>query len=152
MKSYNQIIICGNVGNAPELKKAGDTNVARFSVATTEGGYTNKATGKAYPEKTTWHRIVAWGNLAEVAVKYIAKGTPVFVTGKLNLEEWTDANGQQKSQTIVIASDFILLGGKNDATPAPQVPTAGIPVYSGNTEIFQQAEPKPAMPSDDLLF
>lgn len=80
--SVNKVILIGNVGQDPEIRYVDTRPVASFSLATTDRAYTT-ASGVQIPERTEWHRIVMWDKSAEIAEKYIRKGTKLYVEGKL---------------------------------------------------------------------
>lgn len=113
MASVNKVIIIGNLGSDPDVKKttAGQP-VANLSVATSEK-WTDK-TGNAQ-EKTEWHRIVVWGRLAENCGKYLKKGRPVYVEGKLQTREYPDPrdNTQKKYITEIIANQVLFLSSSS---------------------------------------
>lgn len=100
----NKVFLIGNVGKDPEIKylSSGDA-VANFSLATTM-----KVKGE---EKTEWHKIVAFGKVAEVIEKYVTKGSRLCVEGRLQTEEWEDKNGAKHYTTKIILSDLSMLGG-----------------------------------------
>lgn len=95
MSGLNKAIVVGYVGKDPETRAAGSQNVCNFSVATSE-----KYDGQ---ERTEWHRIVAWGKLADACAKYLAKGSLVAVEGKLQTREWEDKNGAKQRTTEIVA-------------------------------------------------
>jgi len=102
--------LIGNLGNAPEIKTiAGGKKMARFSMATNET-YRN-AKGEKVTE-TQWHTIVAWGKVAEIAEKYLAKGKEVALEGKLINRNYTDKAGTKKYITEVQVNEILLLGEK----------------------------------------
>jgi single-strand DNA-binding protein len=107
--SFNKIIIVGNLGRDPELRYTPQGNaVCNFSVATNE-----KKRDKAgeLQDITTWFRITLWGKQAENASKYLTKGSPVYVEGRLRVEEWTDREGGQRYTLEVQATDMQFIGG-----------------------------------------
>ncbi len=106
----NQVHIIGNLGKDPEIKtlESGKKN-ARFSVAA-RGAYVNEA-GKRV-ESTEWINIVAWDGLAAMAEKYLTKGKQVAICGRIHTREYTDAKGERKWITEIVATDILLLGGK----------------------------------------
>lgn len=118
MSGVNKVIIVGNLGKDPEVKAAGQSTVANFSLATSES-YTDKSGAKQ--EKTEWHRIVAWGKLAELAGQYLKKGRQVYVEGKLQTREW-EKDGQKKYTTEIVASNITFLGGKQESKPEADEP------------------------------
>ena len=106
----NQVHVLGNLGKDPEIKKfESGKKCASFSVAAREA-FVNEQ-GKRV-ESTQWINVVAWNGLADIAEKYMHKGKQVAVCGRLNTRDYTDAQGQRKWVTEVVASDILLLGGK----------------------------------------
>ncbi len=98
----------GNLGNAPEVKTTeSGKKLARFSVATNES-YRN-AKGEKVTE-TTWHNLVAWGKVAEIAEKYLTKGKEVAVEGKLINRSYTDKEGNKKYITEVEVNELLMFG------------------------------------------
>lgn len=110
MSMQNQVHIIGHVGKDPEIKTTqnGKKN-ARFSVAAKEA-FVN-AEGKRV-ESTQWVSILAWEGLATIAEKYVTKGSQIGVQGKLVIREYTDAKGERKWITEVVADEILLLGTK----------------------------------------
>ena len=117
--SLNKIQLIGNVGQEPQVRTAGDQKVASFTLATTE----KRKDKSGNPiQETEWHNIVIWGKLAEVAEKYVTKGTALYVEGKIKTEKYTK-DGQDRYVTRVVASSFQMLGGKQENNaPAQQRP------------------------------
>jgi single-strand DNA-binding protein len=106
----NKVQLIGNLGNAPEVKTTeSGKKLARFRVATDET-YRN-AKGEKVTE-TTWHNIVAWGKVAELAEKYLTKGKEVAIEGKLINNSYTDKDGNKKYSTEVQVSEILMLGSK----------------------------------------
>ncbi|MBK8522597.1 MAG: single-stranded DNA-binding protein [Ferruginibacter sp.] len=105
----NKVQLIGNLGNAPEVKTTeSGKKLARFSVATNES-YRN-AKGEKVTE-TTWHNLVAWGKVAEIAEKYLTKGKEVAVEGKLINRSYTDKEGNKKYITEVEVNELLMFGG-----------------------------------------
>ena len=106
----NKVQLIGNLGNGPEVKTLeSGKKMARFSVATNEV-YRN-AKGEKVTE-TQWHRVVAWGKLAEIAEKYLDKGKEIAIEGKLVNRSYTDKDGNKKYVTEVQLSELLMLGVK----------------------------------------
>ena len=122
--SLNKVILIGNLGKEPEVRSTpGGQTVANFSIATKEK-YTKKDGEKV--DKTEWHRIVMWGKVAEIAGKYLKKGSLVCIEGKIVTRSY-DKDGAKVYTTEIIANEMKMLGGKQDssqssfeAAPAPQ--------------------------------
>ncbi|MGB4846030.1 MAG: single-stranded DNA-binding protein [Ferruginibacter sp.] len=110
----NKVQLIGNLGNDPEVKTTENgKKLARFSVATNES-YRN-ASGEKVTE-TTWHNLVAWGKAAEIAEKYLNKGSEIAIEGKLINRSYTDKDGNKKYITEVQVNELLMLGSKTAAT------------------------------------
>jgi single-strand DNA-binding protein len=104
--SVNKVILVGNLGKDPEVRRmtSGDP-VVNLSIATSES-WRDKASGER-KEKTEWHRVVIFNkNLADVAEKYLKKGSKVYVEGQLQTRKWTDKDGAEKYSTEVVLQNF----------------------------------------------
>jgi single-strand DNA-binding protein len=113
--SVNKVILIGNLGKDPEVRSMQNGGkVANLSIATSES-WRDKATGEK-KEKTEWHRVVIFGNLAEIAEKYLKKGSKVYVSGSLQTRKWTDQSGAEKYSTEVVlqgyGGELTMLDGK----------------------------------------
>jgi len=103
--SVNKFIGLGFVGNEPEIRQTQDGRaVANFSVATSES-WKDKNSGEK-KEKTEWHRVVAFGNLADIVKNYVRKGSKVYVEGSIQTRKWTDKEGIEKFTTEIILQGF----------------------------------------------
>ena len=110
--SINKVILIGNVGRDPEIRyTAPGQAVASFSLATTERGYT-AANGTQVPDRTAWHGIVMWGKNAEIAERYIRKGSQLYIEGKLRTRTWEDKNQIKRQVTEIYVDTFDFLGRK----------------------------------------
>lgn len=117
--SLNKVMLIGNVGKDPEVRyldgnnnpNSGSTKVATFTLATTER-YRDR--NGELRENTEWHNIVAWRNSADVAEKYIRKGTQLYIEGKLRTRSWTDQTGNKRFTTEITVDNLQLLGRKSD--------------------------------------
>lgn len=118
MGYVNKVILIGNLGKDPEIRQLpSGQNVASFSLATTEN-YTNKAGEKV--KQTEWHRISAFGRLADIAGKYLHKGKQVYIEGKLRTRQWEDNNNQKHSMTEIIALAIQMLGQAREGTSSQE--------------------------------
>jgi len=107
--SVNKVILLGNVGGDPEISYvAPGQPLARMRLATNEKARTNAA-GAKIPERTEWHNIVMWGRQAEVAEKYIRKGTQLYIEGHLRTRNWEDRNNIKHTITEIYVDSFELL-------------------------------------------
>ncbi len=104
--SVNKVILVGNLGRDPEIRFSQDgKKIVNMSLATSES-WNDKATGERR-EKTEWHRVVIFNDrLADVAEKYIKKGSKVYVEGQLQTRKWTDNAGVEKYSTEVVLQNF----------------------------------------------
>jgi len=117
MASVNKAIIVGNLGRDPELRKTDSgQSVCNFSVATNER-WLDKDKNKQ--ERTEWHRIVTWAKIAENCAKYLKKGRPVYIEGRLQTREFEDKKGNKRTTTEVVAQVVQFLGSRQDGDEAP---------------------------------
>lgn len=106
--SFNKITVVGNLGKDPELRYTPQGNaVCNFSVATNEK---RRDKGGDLQDVTTWFRITLWGKQAENASKYLTKGSPIYVEGRLRVEEWSDKDGKTRYTLDVQATDMQFIG------------------------------------------
>jgi single-strand DNA-binding protein len=109
--SFNKVILVGNVGKDPEIRRFENNIKASFSLATSET-YTPKGGDKV--TQTEWHNIVAWRRLADLAENYIHKGSQILVEGKLRYRSYDDRDGIKRYIVEVEADVIQLLGRKSD--------------------------------------
>ncbi len=114
--SFNKVILVGNVGKDPEIRRFENNIKASFSLATSET-YTPKGGDKV--TQTEWHNIVAWRRLAELAENYIRKGSQILIEGKLRYRSYDDRDGNKKYIVEVEADVIQLLGRKPDGQTQP---------------------------------
>ena len=159
--SVNKVILIGNVGKDPEVRYFDNGgSVANFTMATTERGYT-AANGTQVPDRTEWHNIVLWRGLAEIAEKYIRKGTKVYIEGKIRTRSYDDSQGNKRYVTEVWGDQMELLSsrpdGQNTSAQSSQPPATGTTTPSQQTTATkptESANPSIATTdeSDDLPF
>lgn len=105
----NEVTLIGRVGNTPELKKAGNNNVCKFSLATDD---TFKNSKGEKVKTTTWHNLVAWNKTAENCAKFIKKGSHVVIRGKITNSTYVDKEGIKRFNTDILVEKMILLDKK----------------------------------------
>lgn len=106
----NRVQLIGHLGMDPDVKQLDSgRNMAKFSLAT-NGTYKNQKGEKI--TDTQWHNLVAWGKTAEIAEKYLKKGSEVAVDGKLTSRSYEDKDGVKKYITEVVVNEILMLGGK----------------------------------------
>ena len=110
--SFNKIIIVGNLGRDPELRYTpqGDA-VCSFSMATNER---KKDKSGEFQDVTTWFKVTLWRRQAENASKYLSKGSPVYIEGRLQIEEWTDRDGKERFTLGVQATDMQFISSRGE--------------------------------------
>ena len=123
----NKVILIGNLGADPEVRYSqSGTAIASFRIATTEVW---KKQDGSKEEQTEWHRIVTFGRLAEICGEYLAKGSKVYIEGRLQTRKWQDKEGQDRYTTEIVAREMKMLtsrggGGENvqgtDEPPFPE--------------------------------
>ena len=107
----NKVQLIGHMGNAPEIRSTeAGKKLARFSVATDE--IYRSSTGEKVKE-TQWHNLVAWGKVADIAEKYLHKGSEVAIEGKLINRNYTDKEGNKKYISEVQVNEMLMLGSKS---------------------------------------
>lgn len=124
MGSLNKVMLIGRLGNDPEKKttQSGST-VTNLSLATSEN-YKDKQGNKQ--EKTTWHKIILWNKLADLAEQYLSKGKQIYIEGSLGTNEWTDNDGNKRYSTEITAHTMQFLDAKdsqssnNQRSPEPK--------------------------------
>jgi single-strand DNA-binding protein len=116
MASLNKVMLIGNLGRDPEIRHTqSGTAVATLSVATNERW--NTAEGDK-AERTEWHRVVAFGKLAEICGQHLAKGRTVYIEGRIQTRTW-EKEGDKRSVTEIVAGSVQFLGGNGKGAPAP---------------------------------
>ncbi|MBW7844999.1 MAG: single-stranded DNA-binding protein [Bacteroidia bacterium] len=147
--SVNKVILIGNLGRDPEQPRVlGPNNTRRvltISLATSET-YTDSKTGERRTD-TEWHRVELLDNLADVAHKYLKKGSSVYIEGKIRTEKWTDQNGTEKSGIKIRANNLTLIGSRNNNTNDN---TNSSPAQADNGNAVSNESSTPE--SDDLPF
>ncbi|MDH4037723.1 MAG: single-stranded DNA-binding protein [Candidatus Krumholzibacteria bacterium] len=145
MSGVNKVIIIGNLGADPTVRyTAGGAPVANFNVATSER-FNNKAGERE--ERTEWHRVVAFGKLAEICEKYLKKGKQVYVEGRLQTRSWDDPSGQKKYMTEIVANNMQMLGRVGETGGADYSQD-----YGNNNEPAPQGAGSGGTEDDDLPF
>ncbi len=144
MRGVNRVMLIGNLGKDPDVQfLEGNIGVAKFSLATTETF--KDRTGKLISQ-TEWHTVVLWRGLAELAQKYLHKGSLVYIEGRLRTRSWEDKEGNKKFATEVVGDNLIMLDKKMDGSHSPVPSQEGMEGLNGNDS------PVVGEPSPDLPF
>ncbi len=117
MRGVNRVMLIGNLGKDPDIQfLEGNIAVAKFSLATTE---TYKDRSGKLISQTEWHTVVLWRGLAELAQKYLHKGSLVYIEGRLKTRSWEDKEGHKKFATEIVGDNLIMLDKRTDGNHAP---------------------------------
>lgn len=112
MRGVNRVMLIGNLGKDPDLQYLeGNIGVAKFSLATTE---TYKDRSGKLVSQTEWHTVVLWRGLAELAQKYLHRGSMVYIEGRLRTRSWEDKDGNKKFATEVVGDNLIMLDKRGE--------------------------------------
>lgn len=141
--SFNKVILVGNVGKDPEIRRFENNIKASFSLATSET-YTPKGGDKV--TQTEWHNIVAWRRLAELSENYIRKGTQILVEGKLRYRSYDDRDGNKRYVVEVEAEAIQLLGRKPDG----QNQSAGTQATQENSGSYSAPPQSSSSPENNI--
>ena len=126
-KGVNKVIIVGNLGQDPDVKQLQNGSVTNISVATSES-WKDKNSGEN-TERTEWHRIVFFNKIAEIAGKYLKKGSKVYIEGSLRTRKWEDKDGNDRYTTEIVANEMQMLDSKS-GEPAGTPSTRAKPVQT----------------------
>ena len=118
----NKVMLIGNVGKDPDVKYYdADQAVAQFPLATTERGYVLQ-NGTRVPDRTDWHNIVMWRELAKIAEKYVHKGDKLFIEGRIRYRYYDDKKGQRRFIAEIYAENMEMLTSKQNQATTPHSP------------------------------
>lgn len=134
-RSLNKVFLIGSVGNIETRVINNGDSVATISLATDES-YVNKQTGQKV-EQTEWHRVVVFGKLAEIASRYVTKGSKLHIEGKLRTREW-EKDGVKRYTTEIVMNEMLMLGGGQNQGVGQQPPQNGHQVQQQQAYAQQQ--------------
>ena len=138
MASLNRVLLIGNLGADPELSYT-PSGTAKVSMRlATHEVWTNKSGEKG--ERTEWHRVIAWGRLAEICGEYLGKGRQIFVEGRLQTRSWEDRDGNKRWTTEIVATGMQMLGSPREASSEAATSMTGLEM------------PDVPEPDDDIPF
>lgn len=145
MRGVNRVMLIGNLGKDPDVQMLdGNIAVSKFPLATTETF--KDRTGKLVSQ-TEWHTVVLWRGLAELAQKYLHKGSLVYIEGRLKTRSWEDKEGVRKFATEVVGDNLIMLDKRTgDGMSHAHGTDTGAEPYN-SSEV-----PPIGEPADDLPF
>ncbi|GAA4301239.1 single-stranded DNA-binding protein [Compostibacter hankyongensis] len=149
MRGVNRVTLIGNLGRDPDVQfLEGNIAVAKFSLATTE---TFKDRSGKLLTQTEWHTVVLWRGLAELAQKYLHKGSLVYIDGRLRTRSWEDREGNKKYATEIVGDNLVMLDKRSEGNydmPGHHPGEEGEP---GN-KTDKDSSPPPEEHGDDLPF
>ena len=133
-------MLIGNLGKDPDVQfLEGNIGVAKFPLATTE---TFKDRSGKLVSQTEWHTVVLWRGLAELAQKYLHKGSLVYIEGRLRTRSWEDKEGNRKFATEVVGDNLIMLDKRTDSG------SSAIPADHGSIEGVSSTDAPPETGGD----
>lgn len=120
MRGVNKVVLIGNVGKAPELQMLeGNLAVVKFPLATTEN-YKDKNGNSV--SHTEWHTVVLWRGLAELAQKYLHKGSMIYVEGRIRYRNWEDKDKIKRGSTEIVGDNFVMLDKRKESEGRSETP------------------------------
>ncbi|MBX2931389.1 MAG: single-stranded DNA-binding protein [Chitinophagaceae bacterium] len=141
MRGVNKVMLIGNLGKDPHVDYLeGNIGVAKFPLATTE---TYKDRNGKLISQTEWHTIVLWRGLAELAAKYLHKGSLVYLEGRLRTRSWEDKEGNKKFATEIIGDNLIMLDKRNESSQSGSDIDEG---FAGNNDAGAMPETDENLP------
>lgn len=133
----NKAILVGNLGADPEVRYTqSGAAVANFNVATTEKW---KGADGQMQEQTEWHRVVAFSRLGEICGEYLAKGSKVYIEGRIQTRKWQDRDGNDRYTTEIVAREMKMLDSRGGSN-------------TGNNDQFQPPTPEPRPGGEEVPF
>lgn len=117
MRGVNKVVLIGNLGKEPDLQYLeGNIAVAKFPLATTE---TYKDKSGTLISQTEWHTVVLWRGLAELAQKYLHKGSLVYIEGRIRTRNWEDKDKNRRFSTEIVGDNLVMLDKRKENSDAP---------------------------------
>jgi len=153
MASVNKVILVGNLGADPEVTNTSSgLVVAKVSLATTSR-YKDKTTGEQ-KEQTDWHRLVFWNQLAETAGKWLKKGSPIYIEGRIQYGQYTGNDGITRYTTDIVVNEMQMLGSRaaTDGAIGNSVASPNNIQSSSSVVDFLSSSTTPDLDDDDIPF
>lgn len=161
--NYNKVIFAGRLTTDPEVRPAGSSSVANFTVA---ANFKRKRADGTAIEEACFLEVEAWATKSDIATRFLTKGSQVMVEGRLKHSVWEDKHGNKRSKLSLICEDIILMGGNGDKEKITPPPTTNVPstktiamIKGAGFEIskvenrrIDDSGPKPKEVIDDLPF
>jgi len=150
MRGVNKVILIGNIGKEPDIQYLeGNIAVAKFPLATTE---TYKDKTGALVSQTEWHTVVLWRGLADLAQKYLHKGSLVYIEGRIRTRNWEDKDKNRRFSTEIVGDNLVMLDKRKEHGDM-QLPDTGISDTGAIPDInFDNGINAASLTKDDLPF
>ncbi len=146
MRGVNRVMLIGNLGRDPDLQYLeGNIAVAKFPLATTE---TFKDKNGNLVSQTEWHTVVLWRGLAELAQKYLHKGSLVFIEGRLRTRTWEDKDKNRRFSTEIVGDNLVMLDKRKENGDFPHPPGESSEIATPDISY----DPNMGATKDDLPF
>ena len=145
--SINKVILIGNLGKDPEIRHLSNGSVVTTIPIATSENYKDKNTGEL-KVITEWHNVVLWRRLAEIAEKFLKKGSKVYIEGKIRSRSWEDNEGNMRYATEIVADQMTMLDKASDNKKSPDNIENANPeqMQNPNTDLSNETQ------EDDLPF
>lgn len=150
MRGVNRVVLIGNLGKDPDLQYLeGNIAVAKFPLATTE---TYKDKNGTLVSQTEWHTIVLWRGLAELAQKYLHKGSLVFIEGRIRTRNWEDKDKNRRFSTEIIGDNLVMLDKRKEQNDTQPIDTPAVENNNFPDMNFDNSGVPGNVSKDDLPF
>ncbi len=150
MRGVNRVVLIGNLGKEPDLQYLeGNIAVAKFPLATTE---TYKDKNGQLVSQTEWHTVVLWRGLAELAQKYLHKGSLVFIEGRIRTRNWEDKDKNRRFSTEIIGDNLVMLDKRKENSDHSSVESPSPETNSFPDINFDSNTVPGSLSKDDLPF
>ena len=148
----NKVILVGNVGADPEIRTIeSGVKVARIRMVTSERIFNRQSNQTR--EHSEWHTVIMWRGLADVADKYVRKGSQIYIEGNLRTRDWVDKDNVKHTTTEIVAYELKMLGRRPDSASAPAQQGVSTSTQSSAVDMPTSVNvPSPADDPDDLPF
>lgn len=150
--SLNRVTLMGHLGRDPEVRYSSRTGakMVTLSLATSSPRWTDKDTGEIHEEMVQWHRVLMLGRAADVADKYLRKGSQAYIEGQLSYRKYTDKEGIERYVTDIRSFDLQLLGSKpSDAVAAGEASPTDSGGAAQSQPVVPEPNPEPSVPAVD---
>jgi len=150
MRGVNRVVLIGNLGREPDIQHLdGNIAVAKFPLATTE---TYKDKNGTLVSQTEWHTVVLWRGLADLAQRYLHKGSLIYLEGRIRTRTWEDKDKNKRFSTEIIGDNLVMLDKRKEQTDLPSADSAPAETNGFADMNFDTTPPGPTITKDDLPF